>query len=531
MFVSRCVTTGCVSRPPPPHVAIPGYTVVAAKVPETPAPTSSAAPSAVAGTSLAASAANTSAAGTSPAPGGSQPLSSFIWFAMGMGALSLLTPCVFPMVPITVSYFSSHGSGSRRGAIIQALIYGLGIILTFSGIGVALALIFGASGVNQLAANPWVNVVITIIFIGFAFSLFGAYLIQLPTGFMNSLNNLANSQEAGGMIGALLMGLTFSLTSFTCTAPFVGTLLVTAAGGNWRWPLAGMLAYSSVFALPFFVLALAPQLVSQLPKAGGWMNSVKVVMGFLEIAAAMKFISNADLIWGWGIFTRDVVLAVWIATGLLIVLYIFGYFHFEHDTPPKFVSAWRVFAALCFPGRNYCAGARLVRSSSWRTGAVPATAVSRSAPRCWCVCRCIIAAMDSERSRSRAHRRRAAEQTHLHRLHRLHLHQLPVDGSQHLSETRGPFGTPEVRGGPPLHRRVGSRLPEAAAIPAGYVRHSRSSALRHSRRQQWQDLGNFSRLNPPPRRIRRIPAKSFYLYGCVRRTALNVIRTTILFDN
>ncbi len=331
------------------QVAIPGYTLVAAKVPTASEPASSAAPSAAAANSLAASATKTSAAGTSPAaPGGSQPLSSFIWFAMGMGALSLLTPCVFPMVPITVSYFSSHGSGSRRGAIIQALIYGLGIIFTFSGIGVALALIFGASGVNQLAANPWVNVVITIIFIGFAFSLFGAYLIQLPTGFMNSLNNLANSQEAGGMIGALLMGLTFSLTSFTCTAPFVGTLLVTAAGGNWRWPLAGMLAYSSIFALPFFVLALAPQLVSQLPKAGGWMNSVKVVMGFLEIAAAMKFISNADLIWGWGIFTRDVVLAVWIATGLLIVLYIFGYFHFEHDTPPKFVSAWRVFAALCF---------------------------------------------------------------------------------------------------------------------------------------------------------------------------------------
>ena len=165
---------------------------------------------------------------------------------------------------------------------------------------------------------------------------------------MNSLNNTANSQDAGGFIGALLMGLTFSLTSFTCTAPFVGTLLVAAAGGDWKWPLAGMLAYSTVFALPFFLLALAPQLVSQLPKSGGWMNSVKVVMGFLEIAAAMKFLSNADLIWRWGIFTRDVVLSVWIAAGVLIVLYIFGFFRFEHDSPVKHMSVGRVVAALCF---------------------------------------------------------------------------------------------------------------------------------------------------------------------------------------
>ena len=341
------------------HVDIPGFAPVAASasVPTASAPVNSPPANSAAGNTMAPAAvappsqqgaAAAPASGTDSSPLTSQPLSSFIWFAMGMGALSLLTPCVFPMVPITVSYFSSHGSGNRRGAIVQALIYGLGIILTFSAIGVALALIFGASGVNQLASNPWVNLVITVIFIGFAFSLFGAYLIQLPSGFMNKLNNVANSQEAGGIIGALLMGLTFSLTSFTCTAPFVGTLLVTAAGGNWHWPLAGMLAYSSVFALPFFVLALAPQLVSQLPKAGGWMNSVKVVMGFLEIAAAMKFLSNADLIWNWGIFTRGVVLSVWIAVGLLIVLYIFGFFRFEHDSPPEFVSAWRVLAALCF---------------------------------------------------------------------------------------------------------------------------------------------------------------------------------------
>ncbi len=265
-----------------------------------------------------------------------------------MGALSLLTPCVFPMMPITVSYFSNHGSGSRRGAVLHAPTYGIGIILTFTALGLALALMFGAGGVNQLAANPWVNLLITAIFFAFAFSLFGAYFIQVPAGLMNRIDSLTRSQEGSRIVGALLMGGTFTLTSFTCTAPFVGTLLVMAAQGNWLWPLMGMLAYSTVFALPFFVLALAPQLMSQLPRAGGWMNSVKVVMGFLEIAAAMKFLSNADLVWRWGIFTREVVLAVWIACGIVVVLYIFGLFRFEHDSKVEHVGALRLATAVTF---------------------------------------------------------------------------------------------------------------------------------------------------------------------------------------
>jgi thiol:disulfide interchange protein len=277
-----------------------------------------------------------------------QPLGSFLWFAMAMGALSLLTPCVFPMVPITVSYFSNHGSGTRRGAVVHALIYGVGIVLTFSALGLALALIFGAGGVNQLAANPWINLLITAIFIAFALSLFGAYFIQVPSSLMSRIDSLTRSQEGSRIVGALLMGGTFTLTSFTCTAPFVGTLLVMASQGSWRWPLAGMLAYSTVFALPFFVLALAPQLISQLPRSGGWMNSVKVVMGFLEIAAAMKFLSNADLVWRWGIFTRSVVLAVWIACGAAIVLYILGVFRFAHDSKVEHVGAVRLLAAMSF---------------------------------------------------------------------------------------------------------------------------------------------------------------------------------------
>jgi thiol:disulfide interchange protein len=144
------------------------------------------------------------------------------------------------------------------------------------------------------------------------------------------------------------MGILFTLTSFTCTAPFVGTLLVMATQGNWRWPLAGMLAFSSVFALPFFVLALAPQLLSTLPKAGGWMNSVKVVMGFLEIAAAMKFLANADMVFGWGIFTRQAVLSIWVAIGLMVVLYVLGFFQMSHDSPVDVVTAPRAVFAMAF---------------------------------------------------------------------------------------------------------------------------------------------------------------------------------------
>jgi thiol:disulfide interchange protein DsbD len=246
------------------------------------------------------------------------------------------------MVPITIAYFTNHSAGNRKGALNSALTFSIGIILTFTALGIALALIFGAAGVNQFAANPWVNLLITAIFIGFAFSLFGVYFVQLPSVLTNKLSSFTRSKENSHAVGTLLMGFTFTLTSFTCTAPFVGTLLVMTAQGNWRWPLAGMLAYSAVFALPFFFLALVPQMLRQMPKSGGWMNSVKVVMGFLEIAAAMKFLSNSDLVWGWGIFTREVVLAVWVGIGILIATYLLGYFRFEHETPVGHIGPVRV---------------------------------------------------------------------------------------------------------------------------------------------------------------------------------------------
>lgn len=272
----------------------------------------------------------------------------FVWLAATLGALSLLTPCVFPMIPITVSYFTNHSSGSRSKAVRLAAIYSAGIIATFTLLGMLLAIFVGAAGINLFAANPWVNLLITGIFLFFAFNLFGAYEISIPTGVLTKLDKFTRSREGegSGVVGALLMGLTFTLTSFTCTSPFVGTILVSASQGDWEMPLIGMLAFSSVFAAPFFVLALAPQLAAQLPRAGGWMNVVKVSMGFLEIAAAMKFLSNVDLVWKWGIFTRDVVLAIWIAIGLILTVYLLGKFQLFNDSRSERIGAGRVVAAI-----------------------------------------------------------------------------------------------------------------------------------------------------------------------------------------
>lgn len=288
---------------------------------------------------------------------------AFIWLAITFGAISLLTPCVFPMIPITVSYFMKHSDGNRVRTLKLATVYSVGIIATFSLLGMLLAVAFGAAGINLFAANPWVNIGIAAIFLFFAFNLFGFYEITIPSSVLSKLDKITRAEEGKGSayIGALLMGLTFTLTSFTCTSPFIGTILVSTAQGDWTMPLLGMLIFSTVFALPFFVLATVPRLLSSLPKSGGWLNSVKVVMGFLEIAAALKFLSNVDLVWSsayktgtalnYGlIFTREVVLIVWVIIGLAICAYILGLFKFRHDSPIKKLSALRALFAVLFFG-------------------------------------------------------------------------------------------------------------------------------------------------------------------------------------
>ena len=249
-------------------------------------------------------------------------LTAYIGLASLMGALSLMTPCVFPMVPITVSYFTNRSNRSRRVATGQALVYGLGIVLTFTAVGFTLAVFFGASGLNRFAADPWLNLGITALFLAFALNLFGVWEMALPSRLVTAASRAESGRSA--LPGTLLMGLAFTLTSFTCTAPFLGTLLVVASQGDWHWPLAGMIAFSTIFALPFVLLALAPQWIASLPRSGPWLISVKAVMGMLELAAAMKFLSNVDMVWHWGIFTRPVVLIVWTVIAGLLVLYLSG---------------------------------------------------------------------------------------------------------------------------------------------------------------------------------------------------------------
>ena len=271
-------------------------------------------------------------------------ISSFLILAMSMGFLALLTPCVFPMIPITISFFMHRSENTNSSPVKSATVYMLGIVLTFTFLGMMLAILLGASGANQLAANPIVNMFIAFLFIYFAMSLFGFYEIEIP----ESLRRLSLQKEnSEGYVGILFMALTFTLTSFTCTVQFMGLILVAASQGEWFWPIIGMLIFSLAFASPFFFLALFPHYLTKLPQSGGWLNSVKVVIGFLELAAAFKFISNTDLVWNWNIFTYEVVLYLWALIMLLTGLYIFGLIKFKNDSPVTF-SIQRSLFALSF---------------------------------------------------------------------------------------------------------------------------------------------------------------------------------------
>jgi thiol:disulfide interchange protein len=248
--------------------------------------------------------------------------SAFVWLAITSGLLSLLTPCVFPMIPVTVAFFSSgeQGKGIRR--VRRPLLFGIGIVATFTVLGLVLAAIFGASGLYRFAANPWLNLVLAALFLIFAANLFDVLATPSPWRLASASDRLVRHSVPGSSLGALLMGATFTLTSVTCTAPFVGTLLVLAAQGSWSTPIAGMLIYSTAFALPFVALAMAPGLVSGFPKAGAWMRTIRVLFGVLEVGAAVKFVSNADLVLGWGVFTRNVVLLSWAALAVGAAIYL-----------------------------------------------------------------------------------------------------------------------------------------------------------------------------------------------------------------
>lgn len=303
-------------------------------------------------------AAPSGAEGATPRPSESSPrdgaapepddegLLGFLLTAIGAGLLSLLMPCVFPMIPITVSVFTKQAHGNRAASIRLAAIYGLSIIVVFTAIGVLCSVIFGAGGANMIGSNPWINVVLGALFVVFGLSLLGAFEIRLPSFLIQTAAGA--QQKASGVVQVVMMAVVFTLTSFTCTVPFVGALLVRASTGDYTWPLLGMLAFSSTFALPFFLLALAPTLLGSLPSAGSWMNTAKITMGLVEFAFALKFFSNADLVWGLELLTRPNYLAAWVAIGIVTTLYLLGRLRVGYDLNDEPIGPYRVVTALCF---------------------------------------------------------------------------------------------------------------------------------------------------------------------------------------
>ncbi len=271
---------------------------------------------------------------------------SYLLFAFSMGLLGLLTPCVYPMIPITVSFFTKRSEKDKSKGVRDAFLYALGIISTFTALGIIVAVVAGPAGLNDMAASWQMNIGLALLFLVFAFNLFGAFEIRVPTGIMNKLNT--RSSQSSGILGVMLMGLTFSLASFTCTVPFVGIVLADTASGQWFYPIIGMLGYSFIFAVPFFFLALFPSMLKKLPKSGGWMNNMKVVMGFLEIAFALKFLSNVDLALGIGLLPRELFLASWIGMSALIVIYLLGLFRMKLDSPVERIGGMRVTFVMLF---------------------------------------------------------------------------------------------------------------------------------------------------------------------------------------
>jgi thiol:disulfide interchange protein len=271
---------------------------------------------------------------------------AFVLLAIGAGLAALLTPCVFPMIPLTVSYFTKH-SHDRREAVRMAAVYGTAIVLTFTGLGVLMAVLVGAAGAQSIA-NPWVNLFIGAVFILFAFSLLGLFELRLPNGLINFFNR--QSDKRAGYTGVLFMGLTLTLVSFSCTAPFVGGLLAATAYGEWSYPVLGMVVFSATFALPFVVFALFPKGLSSLPASGSWMNAVKVVLGFVELAAALKFLSNADLIWGWNVISRPVAIALTSVILFMAGLYLLGKLRLAHEPAVAEIGVGRLMCSIAFFG-------------------------------------------------------------------------------------------------------------------------------------------------------------------------------------
>lgn len=259
------------------------------------------------------------------------------------GLAALLMPCIFPMLPLTVSFFTK-GSQTKGKAVSRAMFYGLSIIVIYVVLGLLVTVLFGADALNSLSTNGVFNFLFFILLLIFAISFLGAFEITLPSSWVNKMD--ANSDK-GGLAGLFFMAGTLALVSFSCTGPIIGTLLVQAAtDGAYLGPAIGMFGFSFALAIPFALFAMFPSWLSALPKSGGWLNSVKVVLGFLELALAMKFLSNVDLAYHWNWFDREVFLVLWIVIFGLMGLYLLGKLKFSHDSPVSFISVPRLLIAV-----------------------------------------------------------------------------------------------------------------------------------------------------------------------------------------
>ncbi len=267
---------------------------------------------------------------------------SIFFLAFLSGFAALLTPCVFPMIPMTVSFFTKQSKNKAQG-IRNAIIYGLSIIIIYVLLGSIVTAFFGADSLNALSTNVWFNIIFFILLVVFAVSFLGAFEIVLP----NSLANKVDSQaDRGGLIGIFFMALALAIVSFSCTGPIVGTLLVQAASKGGIAPIVGMFGFSFAIALPFSLFAAFPGWLNALPKSGGWLNTVKVVLGFLELALAFKFLSNADLVIQAHLLEREVFLAIWIAVFGALAFYLFGKITLPHDSPLNHISVGRLSLGL-----------------------------------------------------------------------------------------------------------------------------------------------------------------------------------------
>lgn len=264
----------------------------------------------------------------------------FVSFLSGFAAL--LTPCVFPMIPMTVSYFTKASKTKSKG-IFNAIIYGISIIIIYVALGVGVSNIFGADALNNMATNVYFNIAFFLLLIVFGASFLGAFDITLPTSWINKSDK---ASDKGGYIGIFFMAFTLALVSFSCTGPIVGTLLVEAASGGYFGPIIGMLGFSLAIAIPFAIFAAFPGWLNSLPQSGGWLNSVKVTLGFLEIALAFKFLSNADLVLQLHLLERELFIAIWVIIFMLLTFYLLGFIRFAHDSDLKYLSVTRLSLAI-----------------------------------------------------------------------------------------------------------------------------------------------------------------------------------------